>query len=181
MAELFRRFRPFVVHAAAFSLVINLLLLLPSIFVLQVFDRVLSSRSNETLLAMTALAVVGLAAGAFLDALRGRLLARAGILLDRAAGARMFAAALEQAALPGTAEHLSGLRDVATLRSFLAGPGILALFDLPWLPVFVVVIAAFHPLLGGLALASSLLLLLLAWLNERMSRESVEASILPLT
>jgi PrtD family type I secretion system ABC transporter len=175
MPELLRRFRPFFVHAAAFSLVINLLLLLPSIFVLQVFDRVLSSRSNETLVAMTALAVVGLAAGAFLDALRGRLLARAGILLDRAAGPRVFAAALEQAAAPGTAEHLNGLRDVATLRAFLAGPGIVALFDLPWLPVFVIVIALFHPLLGVLALASSALLLLLAWLGERGSRPSIDA------
>jgi ABC-type protease/lipase transport system fused ATPase/permease subunit len=69
---------------------------------------------------------------------------------------------------------MHGLRDVGAIRAFLTGPGIVALFDAPWVPIFVLIIWLFHPLLGGIALAGAVLLFSIAWLNERLSRKPLE-------
>jgi PrtD family type I secretion system ABC transporter len=139
-----------------------------------VFDRVLSSRSEETLVMLSAGALVALAMMAGLDVLRARLLAACGVALDRWLGPSVLQALVEQTARLGGAEHLNGLRDVATLRGFLIGAGVLALFDAPWLPLFLLLIFLFHPLLGAVALAGAALMLLLAALNERVTRAPLE-------
>jgi ATP-binding cassette, subfamily C, type I secretion system permease/ATPase len=174
MREFVARFRPFFAFAALFSLLINMLMLMPALFMLQVYDRVVSSRSTETLLMLLLLVFVALLFMAYLDVIRSRLLARAGIALEKLLGPRVFTDLIQRQASPAARELPHGLRDVGILRSFLAGPGIVALFDAPWVPIYIAIIFLFHPLLGAMALAGAILLLSLAWLNERLSRGAID-------
>ena len=173
MRALLRRFRLFFAYAALFSCVINLLLLVPPLYMLQLFDRVISSRSTETLVMLSVGAVAALVMMALLDAVRARLLLGCGVALDRKLGPRMMqevAGAVER----GAAERSRAMRDVHTVRQLFTGPGVLALFDAPWLPVFLVLIFLFHPLLGAVALAGSLVMAALAVLNELATRGALE-------
>lgn len=171
MRQLVARFRPFFLYAGLFSLAINLLLLVPPLYMLQVFDRVITSRSEETLLALSVAAVLGLGLMACLDVLRSRLLAAAGIALDRMLGPRVLDGLLSRVKSAG---FVHGLRDVNTLRGFFTGNGVLAIFDTPWLPLFLLIIFLFHPLLGAIALAGGVAMWLLAFLNERFARLPLE-------
>jgi len=161
-------------YAGAFSFAINVLLLVPALYMLQVFDRVLSSRSQETLVMLSVGAVLALAMMALVDMVRAQLLAACGMALDRWLGPDVLRGMLAQVARARGAEHLNGLRDVGTLRGFLVGPAVIALFDAPWLPLFLALIWLFHPLLGGLALAGALVMLGLAAANERLTRQPLE-------
>jgi PrtD family type I secretion system ABC transporter len=174
--DLVSRFRPYFLYAGLFSLAINLLLLVPPLYMLQVFDRVLASRSVETLVVLTVAAVVALLVMAVLDVLRARLLGAAGAALDRGLGPRVLDGLLAQTARLSGGAYLNGLRDVNTLRTFLGGAGLMALFDAPWLPIFLLVIFLFHPLLGIVALVGAIAMLLLAVLNERLTRKPLERS-----
>jgi PrtD family type I secretion system ABC transporter len=174
--ELLAPLRPLLVYAGLFSLAINLLLLAPPLYMLQVFDRVLASRSGETLLVLSAVTVAALVLMALLDALRSRLLGAAAVALDRRLGPLLLDGLVARAARLGGAAYLGGLRDVATLRAFFNGQGLLALFDAPWLPLFLALVFLFHPVLGALALAGSALMLLLAVLNERVTRRPLESA-----
>ena len=164
----------FFAFAALFSVAINLLLLAPTLYMLQVFDRVLASRSEETLVVLTVAAAVALVAMSLLDMLRSRLLVAAGASLDRRLGPRVLEGLLANAARAGGSEYVHGLRDVAVVRSVLAGQGVLALYDTPWLLIFLGIIFLFHPLLGAVAVAGALVMALLAILNERATREPLE-------
>jgi PrtD family type I secretion system ABC transporter len=174
VCDLVSRFRSLFVYAGLFSLAINLLLLAPPLYMLQVFDRVLTSRSGETLVVLTIAAIAALIVMAFLDVLRSRLLAAAGVALDRTLGPRVLDGLLAHTSRLSGAPFLNGLRDVNTLRTFLGGAGLVALFDAPWLPLFLLIIFLFHPMLGVIALVGALAMLLLAWLNERFTRDSLE-------
>ena len=171
MRNLILRFRPFFVYAGLFSLAINVLLLVAPLYMLQVFDRVISSRSEETLLALTVATIAALGAMALLDVVRSRLLAAAGMALDRRLGPRVLEGVLGRVS---AADFTPGLRDVNALRAFLGGNGVMALFDAPWLPIFLLIIFLFHPLLGAIALGGALLMCLLAYLNERLARPPLE-------
>jgi len=174
--DLVSRFRPFFLYAGLFSLAINLLLLVPPLYMLQVFDRVLASRSGETLLVLTIAAVTALVIMALLEVLRARLLAAAGAALDQSLGPRVLDGLLAQTARLSGGAYLNGLRDVNTLRSFLGGAGLTALFDAPWLPVFLLVIFLFHPVLGIVALVGGVAMVSLAVLNERLTRAPIARS-----
>lgn len=175
MREFFAQFRTYFVAAAFFSLVINVLMLAPALFMLQVFDRVVSSRSVETLVMLFLLTLVALLVMAYLDAIRARLLARAAIKLEKLLGPRVLGSMLRQSARSNRAQSLHGLRDINSLRAFLTGPGIVAIFDAPWVPLFIALIFLFHPLLGAISLGGALLLLALTVLNERLSRRAIES------
>lgn len=175
MREFFAQFRTYFVAAAFFSLVINVLMLAPALFMLQVFDRVVSSRSVETLVMLFLLTLVALLVMAYLDAIRARLLARAAIKLEKLLGPRVLGSMLRQSARSNRAQSLHGLRDINSLRAFLTGPGIVAIFDAPWVPLFIALIFLFHPLLGAISLGGALLLLALTVLNERLSRRTIES------
>ena len=175
MREFIAQFRAYFLWAAFFSLVINVLMLAPALFMLQVFDRVVSSRSTETLVMLFVLTLFALLCMAYLDAIRARLLARAAIRLEKVLGPRILASMLRQSAHANRTLSLHGLRDVNALRAFLTGPGIIAIFDAPWVPLFIALIYVFHPLLGTVALGGALLLLALTVLNEKLSRRSLEA------
>jgi ATP-binding cassette subfamily C exporter for protease/lipase/ATP-binding cassette subfamily C protein EexD len=176
MSSLRSRLRPFMFYAAAFSFFVNLLLLTPPLYMLQVFDRVITSRHGETLALLTLAAAGALAAMAFLDVLRGRLLAGAAIVMDKALGPQVIERLLAAAARRSAAQSLHGLKDVNALRTFMTGPGIFALFDAPWLPGYLLLIYLFHPFLGLIATVGAVLMVLLALLNERLTRERLEAN-----
>lgn len=174
MRELVSRFKPHFLYAGLFSLVINLLLLAPPLFMLQVLDRVLTSRSDETLLVLTAAAMAALVMMVLLDVLRGRLLVAAGVALERLVGPRVLDGLLRRAARLSGPQVLGGARDVNVLRTFLAGTGVISLFDTPWLPLFLLLIFLFHPLLGAVALAGAIAMLTVAFCNERATRAPLE-------
>ena len=151
MREILSRFRGLFLYAGLFSLVMNLLMLMPAIYMLQIFDRVIAGRSNETLVLLTASVGVALIVMMALDVVRARLFAAGGLLIDRWLGPTVVRTLYDKARRPGGTEQVHGLADVATLRSFLTGPGVLALVDSPWVPIYLLVIFLFHPLLGAVA------------------------------
>lgn len=166
--------RGYLAYAVFFSVFVNLALLLPMVYMMQVFDRVLTSRSLETLTMLTLLTLVGLGMMFLLDFVRVRLLQVAAEQLDRRLGTEVLGSLIESASQVRGARYVHGLRDVAALRGFLGGPGLIALLDAPWLPVFIVVIWLFDPLLGALALAGAALLFLLTLANEWLNRKPLE-------
>ena len=168
--------RPFMLLAAVASLVLNLMLLMPAIYMMQVFDRVFASRSLETLAMLSLIVVAALLLGYTMDVVRARALAWAGAVIDRQLSPAALHVALERAAQPGRERDAEALRDIGSLRAFLAGSGVLALFDAPWVPVYLLVIAAMHPLLGAASLCGALLLLGLAMCTELMTRRRAEAA-----
>ena len=172
-----RQLRPFVLLAGAASLVLNLALLVPALYMVQVFDRVFASRSVETLVMLSAAAVLALALGYCMDSLRARALAWAGSALDRRLSPAALVALLRHSAgAPGRLDT-DALRDIAQLRRFLGGSGVHALFDAPWLPIYLLVIALMHPLLGATAMLGACLLATVAVLTERLTRRETEAAL----
>ena len=169
--------RSFVLLAGAASLVLNLALLVPSIYMMQVFDRVFSSRSVETLLMLSALAILALALGYCMDVVRARALGWSGRALDRRLSPAALASALRDAAGVSGRANTDVLRDIAQLRAFLSGTGIHALFDAPWLPIYILVIGLMHPLLGLAATLGACLLTALAIVNERLMRDRAERAL----
>jgi PrtD family type I secretion system ABC transporter len=156
-----------------FSLVINVALLAPSIFMLQVFDRVLSTRSVETLLMLGIIALGTLVMMGVLDHYRARTLAGIGIGLEQRHGPRLLSQLMTASARHGGRGYLEGMRDLGTLRAFLGGPGVVAVCDAPWTVVYLLLIFLFHPSLGWLATACTALLVILALLNERLTRQPI--------
>ena len=174
MRAFLNQYRSYFLYAGIFSFFTNLLLLAPAIYMLQVFDRVLTSRHEETLVLLTLITVAALMGMMLLEVVRSRILAGAALAMDRRLGAVVLDRLLEGALRPGAEQSLHGMKDVATLRAFLTGPGIQALFDSPWLPIFIVIIFLFHPLMGAVALAGAILIFLLALANERLTRGPLE-------
>jgi len=171
------RLRPFVLLAGAASLLLNLAMLVPAIYMTQVFDRVFASRSMETLVMLSVFAALALALGYAMDALRARTLAWAGRALEERLGAAALADALRQAVRTGTGRgaDTDGLRDVARLRTFLSGAAIQSLMDAPWLPVYLLVIGLMHPLLGAVAALGAVVLVALGVVTERLTRSPGDA------
>jgi PrtD family type I secretion system ABC transporter len=173
-----RQVRPFIKLAAIASLLLNLALLAPALYMLQVFDRVFASGSIETLV-MLAIPVGALLALAYcMDAARSRSLAAAGRRLESCLAPEALASQLDRRAA-GTSDpdHGDALHDVAQLRRLLAGSGVVALFDAPWVPIYLLVIAAMHPLLGGIALLGAMALMGLGMLTEYATRRRAERAI----
>ena len=159
------RLRGVFTHVGLFSLAINLLLLAPSLYMLQTYDRVLVSRNEGTLVMLTVLLAGLLALEAALEYLRTLVMIRVGTAVDLQMGPRLFNAAFAQR-LTGQGSLSQTLVDLGHVRAFLSGKGLLALFDVPWLPVYLLVTFLIHPVLGGFGVASAVLLLALAWYNE---------------
>lgn len=174
-----RQIRPFIKLAAIASLLLNLALLAPALYMLQVFDRVFSSGSLETLVMLAIPVAVLLVLAYCMDAARSRTLAAAGRRMESCLAPEALATQLETQALqPARADDRGdALRDVAQLRRLLAGPGVVALFDAPWVPLYLLLIAAMHPLLGGIALLGALLLFGLGMFTEYATRRRTERAV----
>jgi PrtD family type I secretion system ABC transporter len=170
-----RECRSYFVTVAIFSLAINLLYLATPLFMLQMYDRVIPSSSLVTLVMLTIALLIALAALAALDVVRARVLARAGVRLDRMLAPRVVMAVIDSAnAADGPRSQ--PLRDADAFRQFVTGSGIHAVFDLPWAPIYIVVIFMLHPLLGGFALGCAFILLAMALINERLVRPALAES-----
>jgi ATP-binding cassette subfamily C exporter for protease/lipase len=153
-----------------FSFVINVLMLVPSIYMLQVYDRVLTSRSESTLLMLTLLTVGLLALMAALEWVRSRLLVRAGSMLDARMNARVYCAAFE-ANLRGVGANAGqAINDLTAVRQFVTGNGVFAFFDAPWFPIYLAVVFLIHPWLGVLSLGGAIVLIALAVTNQWATR-----------
>jgi PrtD family type I secretion system ABC transporter len=154
------------------SCMINLLYLTGSVFMLEIYDRVLPSRSVPTLIGIVVLAAGLYAAQGVLDLLRNRILGRIGTSLDEALNERVFETVVKLPLMVGNRnDGLQPLRDLDNVRSFLGGMGPSAFFDLPWLPFYLAICFAFHWLIGVTALAGALVLVGLTIITEFMSRQ----------
>ena len=155
------------VSVGLFSIFVNILMLTGPLFMLQVYDRVLTSRSEATLVTLIGIVAFLFLMMGILDHARGRVLARAGARLQARLDSRVLRAILTRAIVPAErARPATGVRDLEAIQHFLSGSGPFAFFDAPWTPVFLCVLFMFHWMLGVLAVFSGALLLLLALLNQ---------------
>jgi PrtD family type I secretion system ABC transporter len=175
MKPLFRLLKRPLFFVAGFSFFVNLLLLAPALFMLQVFDRVLTSQSKETLLVLLFGMAIVFVLMLMLDYLRSRLQGVAGSLIAEQLSPVVAKVMLAKSARRIERVPAEGLRDVAALRNLFSAQGLLALFDTPWAVVYVAVIWLAHPVLGIAAAAASLLMLILAVVNDRVTRSDIEA------
>lgn len=161
--------------AGLFSVFVNLLMLTGPLFMLQVYDRVLGSRSEETLLALFILMAFLFAMMGILDHARSRVLARIGAGFQTRLDRRVFSAVLRKAALSPRPDSVSNnLRDLEAVQRLLAMPVFTAFFDIPWTPVFLAAILIFHPWLGILALAGGAVLITITALNQALTRTPLD-------
>lgn len=158
---------------ALFSGVINLLMLVPSIYMMQVFDRVLTSRNETTLLMLSLILLAFFALGCALEWVRGQVMIRMSAGLDTQLGERVFDAAFERSLKEHSANPAQVLSDLNSIRQFVTGPALIAIFDAPWLPIYLIATFLFHPWLGVFTVVGSLILAALAVWNEMTTRKSM--------
>ena len=174
LAEALVACRTHFVWAAVFSALVNLLYLTPTLYMLQIYDRVVPTGGLTTLLFITGVVIFALATLAGLDWLRARLLLRAGLRLDRMLAGKVLARVVD---LQSKAPNTQALREFDHVRGALSGPGMLAVLDAPWTPIYLGACFLLHPALGLLTLIGGILLFVLAWLNERDSRPRLARAI----
>ncbi len=171
IAQALNSFRSTFRTVGVFSAIINLLMLVPSLYMLQVYDRVLPSRNETTLLMLT---LIMLGAYVFMSALefvRSFVLIRVGARLDMKLNTRVYTAAFEQSLKQGGGNAGQALQDLTSLRQFLTGNALFAFFDAPWFPIYLLVIFLFNTWLGVFSLCGTLVLIALAYVNEKVSHK----------
>jgi ATP-binding cassette subfamily C protein len=171
LGKFLRSFRTAFIGLALISAVVNLLVLNGTIYMLEVYDRVLPSKSVPTLVGLSVLALALFAVQGLLEFLRGRALAEIGASLDESYGSAVYDAVV-RLPLVGRAggDGLQPFRDLDQVRNFLGGQGPNALFDLPWMPIYIVVALGFHPWIGFTTLGAAVLLTVVAIMAEVLSR-----------
>ncbi|HUY04186.1 MAG TPA: type I secretion system permease/ATPase [Rhodocyclaceae bacterium] len=157
-----------------FTMVVNILMIMPSLYMMQVFDRVLVSGSDLTLYALTAVMIFLLAVMAFAEWSRSRLLVRAGVKLDEKLNSRVFNASFEAHLSQTGTNPAQPFSDLTNVRQFLTGQGLFAFLDAPWSPIYVAVLFMLNPLLGWFAIASALMLILVAYIGHRVTHEPLD-------
>ena len=163
---------PLVPTIAIISAIVNILALTGSFYMLQIYDRVLSSRSIPTLVALSALAIGLYIFQGALEIVRGQIFSRVASRVDRDLSTKANDAAMRLPLVGGSRnEALQPLRDVDTIRSFLSGAGPIAIFDIPWLPLYMGFVFLLHPVLGVVTIASAIVMFVLAFASERMVRK----------
>jgi PrtD family type I secretion system ABC transporter len=157
-----------------FSFVINILVLTSPLYMMQVYDRVLTSASGHTLLLLTALAVGLLSIAAFLEFVRQRLLVRLGTRLDVGLSGALFGRVISASDSGGA--RMQPLTDLETLRAFISGNGLIALIDMPWAPIFLGIVFVVHPTLGLIALIGAAVLFTVALIGELATRNRLRGA-----
>jgi ATP-binding cassette subfamily C protein len=170
IADAVRACRPHFIAAGVFSFLINLLFLAPAIYMLQVYDRVVATGGKATLFFVTLALLISLVCLSALDMLRNRLLVRASLRLDSLLAPRI----LDRMMASGSPAAAQAMRDFDTVRTSVASPVAAALFDVPWMPVFVLVAFMLHFWIGMLAIGSGAVLVTLAWYNQRSTQARME-------
>ena len=154
-----------------FSFFVNLLMLTGPLYMLNVYDRVLGSRSLETLLALSVLVAFLYGMMGILDYARGRVMGRVGARFQARLDRRVFGAVLKATTLNrAPREAATGMRDLESVQRLITSPALMAVFDIPWTPIFILGIFIFHPTMGYLALGGGAILLTIAILNQVLSR-----------
>lgn len=169
LGQLLATHRQLLTAVAVFSLVINLLMLAPTLYMLQIYDRVLASRNTTTLLMLTLILMGLYVLDAVLDWTRGRAVIRGSAALDQRLGRMVLEASFKRTLRGNTAVTSRALGDLASLRQFLTGKGLFAFLDAPWTPIYIAVIFLLHPNLGVFAVVAALLLVLLTWVSEKLT------------
>ena len=165
-----------------FSAIINLLMLIPSLYMMQVYDRVLGSRNEITLLMLTLMMLGGYLFMSALELVRSFVLVRVGAKLDMQLNKRVYTAAFEQNLKRGGGNAGQALQDLTAIRQFLTGNALFAFFDAPWFPFYLLVIFLFEPTLGIFATVCTVILVTLAYINEKVSKKPLaEASTMAIT
>ena len=157
--------------------VINLLTLTGSLYMMQVYDRVLGSQSVPTLVGLSVLAIAAFAFQGVLEGLRARVLTLIGERVEAEVGPRVHAAVAEMPLRHANPDGLGAFRHLEALRGFLAGPGPLALYDLPWMPIYLLAIFLLHPWLGGLVIAGAGIAVTLTIISEVRGREPARTAL----
>ncbi len=171
LINIFYLFKKSFLTIGVFSGLVNLLLLTPTFYMLQLYDRVLSSGSMPTLVMLTLIMLVLMGAMGGLEWVRSRIMVRLSVRLDQALSVRVHDASFAQTLSPnGGPLAAQSLNDLAGLRQFLTGNGLFAFFDAPWLPVYLAVMFVLHPLLGWMGVASAITLVVLMLANERFTK-----------
>jgi ATP-binding cassette subfamily C exporter for protease/lipase len=160
----------------AFSMIANVLMLTPTIYMLQVYDRVLSSQSELTLIAMSLLALLLFAIMAIAEWLRSRLLVSTGVRLDEQLSTQIFNASFEAHLSQSGANPSRAFGDLIQIRQFLTGNGIFAFFDAPWAPIYMAALFFLHPWLGVLGIVFAIVQAALAWFGHRHTLAPSEAA-----
>lgn len=171
IAQALRTFKSTFVTVGAFSAISNMLMLVPSIYMLQVYDRVLASRNQITLLMLTLMMLGAYLFMSALELIRSFVLVRVGARFDMQMNKRVYSAAFEQNLKKAGGNAGQALQDLTNLRQFLTGNALFAFFDAPWFPVYLIVIFVFEPSLGLFALCGTAVLVGLAYVNERVSHK----------
>lgn len=161
---------------AVFSMVANVLMLTPTLYMLQVYDRVLASQSEMTLLAVSLITLFLFAVLGFSEWMRSRVLVRTGLRLDAVLGTRVFNASFESYLNQSSVGAGRAFGDLLQIRQFLTGNGVFAFFDAPWAPIYVAVLFFLHPMLGWLSLFFALVQAALAWFGHRRTVVPAEAA-----
>ncbi|WP_431122486.1 type I secretion system permease/ATPase [Variovorax paradoxus] len=159
------------------SFLANVLMLAPTLYMLQIFDRVLSSQSELTLLAVSLITLLLFVALALSEWLRSRLLVRASLRFDRQLSTRVFNGSFQAYLGQSAATKSRPFADLNHIRQFLTGPGVFALFDAPWTPIYIAVIFFLHPWLGIVALGFALVQAALAWFGQRQTAAPAEEAL----
>jgi PrtD family type I secretion system ABC transporter len=170
IADAIRQCRRHFVAAAAFSLLINILYLAPTLYMLQIYDRVVPTAGKTTLLFVTVVLGLALASLSLLDMVRNRLFVRVGERIDALIAPKI----LRQMMATDSAAAGQVMRDFDTVRSAVSSPTVAAMFDAPWIPLFLVASFLLHFWIGILAIVGSIVLITLAWLNRRATSKSIE-------
>lgn len=174
MAKVLRRWTGAIFSIGLFSVFVNLLMLTGPLFMLQIYDRVLGSRSEETLVALVILVAMLYAIMGALDFARGRIAARVGAGFQASLDDRVFDVLMRRAISPEERNRpATGLNDVESIQRLLSSPALFAFFDLPWTPLFLAAIFIFHPMLGVLAVSGGAVLILITVANQLMTRRHV--------
>jgi ATP-binding cassette subfamily C exporter for protease/lipase len=156
---------------AVFSMVVNLLMLTPTLYMLQVFDRVLLSQSQLTLLVVSLLTLFLFAMMAFGEWARSILLVRTGVKLDQALSQKVFRSSFLSYLNPSESDPAKAFGYLITLRQFMTGNGVFALFDSPWVPIYIAVLFLLHPVLGFVAIVFALVQTSIAWYGHSLGKQ----------
>ena len=156
-----------------FSLFINILMLVPPLYMLQLYDRVLTSRSEDTLYMLTGIVIVLFITMALLEMVRSKILVKVGNKLDAILSQRIFSSLFDMANKhPGKASSMP-LSDLTSIRQFMTGNGLFAFFDAPWIPIYIAVLFVFHPSFGYFAIFAAIVLVCFTILNEYSTKEKL--------
>lgn len=174
LSNIFRVTRSGFITVIVFSFFTNLLAFVGPLYMLQIYDRVITSRNETTLVLLSVIAIFLLVVFALLEKLRSSILVRLGLLFDNLARGDLFSAVLRGTLRQPNGGHTQALRDLDMLREFLTGTGLISFCDAPWVPIFIAAAFMLHPWYGWVSVAGALLLLILTILGEVLTRNELK-------